>query len=184
MIPKLSLITTAPAPVSAAAFADTMSALASGVVIVTCRLGGRPWGMTVTAFASVSADPPIVLISLDSDSRGAQAIAATHRFGVSILAAEQLEVAQVGSTPGAAKFLERFAEPDRPGAAPVVRGALAHLDCDLAEAVEVADHTIFFGHVRAVRSTHAGSPLVYHGRRYRTLAGDPTNERSTRWLAN
>src|SRR5213595_4294500 len=90
-------------------FTSAMSALASGVVLVTCRVDGRPWGMTVTAFASVSADPPTVLVSLGSDTRGARAIRAARRFGVSVLAEEQLAVARRGAKRRAAKFIEAFA---------------------------------------------------------------------------
>src|SRR5262249_55545717 len=89
-----------------AKYADAMSALASGVVLVTCRVGGRPWGMTVTAFASASADPPTVLVSLGSETASSTAIRETGRFGVSILGDDQLDVARFGSVPGAAKFLE------------------------------------------------------------------------------
>ena len=64
------------AAVAAAEFADAMSTLASGVVLVTCRLADRPWGMTVTAFASVSAYPPTVLVSLGS---GTAALARSRR---------------------------------------------------------------------------------------------------------
>jgi flavin reductase (DIM6/NTAB) family NADH-FMN oxidoreductase RutF len=170
-------------------FADAMSSLASGVVIVTCRLDGRPWGMTVTAFASVSADPPTVLVSLGSESRGAQAIEAMRRFGVSILTGEQLAAARYGSAPGKPKFLEPFTEAGhRDSASPVIAGALAHLDCELSEAVQVADHTVFFGRVHGAGASHAGTPLLYHRRNYRTLADpvaeDPPTERSTTCLAN
>jgi flavin reductase (DIM6/NTAB) family NADH-FMN oxidoreductase RutF len=61
-----------PAPI--AEFADAMSALARGVALVTCWVGDRPWGMTVTAFASVSADPPTVLVSLGSEATSAREI--------------------------------------------------------------------------------------------------------------
>jgi flavin reductase (DIM6/NTAB) family NADH-FMN oxidoreductase RutF len=133
----------------------------------------------------VSADPPTVLVSLDTGSRGAHAIGATRRFGVSILAEEQLAVARFGAHPGTAKFLERLAETgDAVGTSPVITGALAHLDCAVVEAVEVADHTVFFGHVLATRSSHAGAPLVYHRRDYRTLTNDPPTDWSTRCLAN
>ncbi len=67
MPPALNLITDPmqePAPI--ADFVDAMSTLASGVGLVTCWVGDRPWGMTVTAFASVSAEPPTVLVSLGS----------------------------------------------------------------------------------------------------------------------
>jgi flavin reductase ActVB len=181
---NLSLITdSTPRLAAAAEFAEAMSTLASGVVLVTCRVDGRPWGMTVTAFASVSADPPTVLVSLTSEGRGAHAIAATRRFGVSVLAAEQLAVARFGAAPGAAKFLEAYVDrADVPGASPTIDGALAHLDCEVSDALEVADHTVFFGEVRAARSLD-GPPLLYHRRGYRTLAPAST-ERSRAWLAN
>ena len=109
--------------------------------------------------------------------RARDAIAATRRFGVSILAEEQLAVARFGSAPGAAKFLEPFVDPgDGSSASPVVAGALAHLDCELPEAVQVADHTILFGRVRAARARTRGTPLLYHRRAYRTL-GDPCRGR-------
>ena len=163
-------------------FADAMSALASGVVLVTGWVGDRPWGMTVTAFASVSAEPPTVLISLGSGTTSAGAISATLRFGVSILAEEQLAVARFGSEPGAAKFLEALVDPgDGRSDSPVVAGALAHLDCELSEAVQMADHTILFGRVRAAQASRSGTPLLYHRRAYRTL---PSTERKLTCLSS
>ena len=155
-------------------FVDAMSTLASGVVLVTGWVGDRPWGMTVTAFAPVSAEPPTVLVSLGSETTSAGAIKATRRFGVSILAEEQLAVARLGSEPGAAKFLESFVDAgDGSSGSPVVAGALAHLDCELSKTVQIADHTILFGRVHAARASHRGMPLLYHRRAYRTL-GDET----------
>jgi flavin reductase (DIM6/NTAB) family NADH-FMN oxidoreductase RutF len=170
-------------------FADAMSALASGVVLVTGWVDDRPWGMTVTAFASVSAEPPTVLVSLGSGTTSAGAISATRRFGVSILAEEQLAVARFGSEPGAAKFLEALVDPgDGRSDSPVVAGALAHLDCELSEAVQIADHTILFGRVRAARASRSGTPLLYHRRGYRTLghraARHPPTERKLTCLSS
>jgi len=188
MTPGLRLVTDLTSrSMPTAEFADAMSALASGVVLVTCRVGARPWGMTVTAFASASADPPTVLVSLGSETTSARAIRETQSFGVSILAADQLAVARLGSAPGQAKFLEPFVEPDEGRAAsPAVAGALAHLDCELCEDVRVADHTIAFGRVRSVRASRSGAPLVYHGRSFRTLA-DPVHqptEGNVQWLSS
>lgn len=172
MRPFLKLLTDPTAgSASARDFAEAMSVLASGVVLVTCLVGGQPWGMTVTAFASVSADPPTVLASLGSETTSARAIAATQRFGVSILAADQVAVASFGSAPGGAKFIEPFTDAgDGRCASPAVTGALAHLDCDLVEAVHAADHVVYFGRVRTVVASRTGAPLVYHRRAYRTLA--------------
>jgi flavin reductase (DIM6/NTAB) family NADH-FMN oxidoreductase RutF len=160
-------------------FADAMSTLASGVVLVTCLLDGRPWGMTVTAFASVSADPPTILVSLCTRAVGARALAAARRFGVSVLADEHVDVARYCSAPGAPKFLEQFIEAgDGGSASPAVAGALAHLDCELADAVRVADHTVYIGRVRVAWASHDGTPLLYHRRDYHTT------EWSTPWLAS
>ena len=98
-----------------------------------------------------------------------RAITATRRFGVSILAAEQLDIAAYGSAPGATKFLEQFTEDGGGRESPVVAGALAHLDCELSETVQIADHTVFFGRVRAARASRRGTPLLYHHRAYQTL---------------
>lgn len=170
-------------------YADAMSALASGVVLVTSWVGDRPWGMTVTAFASVSAAPPTVLVSLGSRARGARAITAARSFGVSILAEGQLAVARYGSAPSTTKFLEPLTEPrDGRSQTPVVAGALTHLDCEVTEAVQIADHTVFFGRVRAVRTSGGGTPLIYHRRAYRTPAGPaskrPQIRRSSRCLSS
>jgi len=163
------------APISG--FVAAMSKLASGVVLVTCWVDERPWGMTVTAFASLSAEPPTIFVSLGSATISARAIAATRSFGVSILSEQQLAVARLGSEPCAAKFLEPFVDPsDGSSDSPVVAGALAHLDCELSEAVQVADHTILFGRVQAAQASHSGAPLLYHRRAYRTL-GDRAPER-------
>ena len=99
-------------------------------------------------------------------------------------------VARHGSTPGATKFLEQHTDA-RAGhsESPVIAMALAHLDCEVTETVQVADHTVFFGQVRAVPELHQGTPLIYHRRGYRTLAEPvrpphrPT-ERSLRCLSS
>ena len=179
MTANLRLITDpALTPVSAADFAGAMSALASGVVIVTSRVGDRPWGTTVTAFTSVSADPPTILVSLGTESTGARAITATGRFGVSVLEQDQLDVARYAATPGAAKFLEPFTDPGGLSSSPVVAGALAHLDCELSDEAHVADHSVFFGRVRGAWDAGGGTPLVYYRRAYRTLADPARAQRS------
>jgi len=186
MARELRLIAdSAPGLASRAEFTDAMSTLASGVVLVTCRVDDRPWGTTATSFSSVSADPPTVLVSLGATSAGARAIAAAQSFGVSILADEHLAAAKHGSAPGAAKFLERFVEAGDASATPAVSGALAHLDCAVFHEVVCADHTVFFGRVRGAWPSRPGRPLLYHRRDYRAVAHRAAHdERSTRWLAN
>jgi flavin reductase (DIM6/NTAB) family NADH-FMN oxidoreductase RutF len=185
MTPSLELITSPAAEaVSAADFSRAMSALAGGVAIVTCRMGGRPWGTTVTAVASVSADPPTILVSLGAEGRSARTITVSGRFGVSLLGQEHADLARYASSPGSTRFFDAFVERDPAGSrSPVVVGALAHLDCELAEELQVADHIVFFGRVRHVQASPGGAPLLYFRRAYRALAGlqavRPSTGRST-----
>jgi flavin reductase (DIM6/NTAB) family NADH-FMN oxidoreductase RutF len=189
MATNLTLVAdTSPALAPHAAFLEAMSTLASGVVVVTCRVDGRPWGTTVTAFASVAVEPPTVLVSLASGTVAAHAIAATGRFGVNVLAEADVAVARHCAARGAPKFLEPFVEPgDARRPSPALANALAHLDCEVYDEVDAADHTVFFGRVRTACATPGGEPLVRHRRTYRTLATPeptPLMKRSERWPSN
>lgn len=141
------------------AYRDAMSKLACGIVLLTCSVGGRPWGMTVTAFQSVSVEPPVVLVSLESRTRAAQAVCAEGRFGISVLAEHHEELARWCARPGAAKHLESYE----------IEDALANLDCEVLDALRVADHTVFLARVRRVQGSGADRALVYHRRSYRSI---------------
>ena len=155
-------------------FRDALSRLASSVVLVTCWIDGRPWGMTVTAFASVSATPPTVLVSLGEETRAARAISRTGRFGIDILGETQEAAARHSSRPGAVKYLDDFV--DRTAtrdASPALAGALCHLDCEVIDTVQAADHILFVARVRAARASRTETaPLLYQSRRFRRLAAD------------
>ena len=150
-------------------FTEAMSMLAGGVVMVTSWLDGRPWGMTVSAFTSVSSDPPTILVSLRSDSASASTIAESGSFGVSVLARRHRALARHGSLRGGPKYLEHVANPNPVGLSPAIAGALAHLDCEAVEQIDVADHSIFIGRVDDVQLASGGEPLVYFRRGYRRL---------------
>jgi len=182
----MPLIAAATTTVAADEFADAMSTLANGVVLATCRHADRPWGMTVTAFVSVSASPPTVLVSLGSETSTVRAIAATGAFGVSILAHDQVGVAAYGAAQGAPKFLDSLIEPgERDSESPAVAHSLAHLDCVVVDAVEAADHTVLFGRVDRVRRRSNGEPLLYHNRAYGSFfVPDATMERNLRCISS
>lgn len=168
----------------AAAFTGAMSQLATGVVMVTTEVDGRPWGLTISACCSVSLSPPTLLVSLGERTVSAAGIREARCFGVSVLGERLLKAAQFGSASGAPKFVEHFCEPggDEVGLSrsPVVAGALAHIDCALTEQVSVADHEVFFGTARSVLlPVDDDTPLLYYGRRYRVLSALGPNERET-----
>lgn len=155
-------------------FRHAMRLLAGGVVVVTAVVEGRPWGLTVSACCSLTVDPPRILVSLDSRTVSWKSISSSRNFGVALLGAGQVAVAQACSATGKPKFIEEFVlDPDDvPDAeAPVVREALVHLDCHMEASYEIGDHRLIVGQVQAATSTDDGSsdPLVYFERRFRGI---------------
>lgn len=157
----------------AAGFRDAMGQLATGVVMVTCYVDGRPWGLTVSACCSVSVSPPLLLVSLSKQTASAQAIADDGRFGVSILGEALIDVARFGSAKGQPKWVAEFCRDD-PGRSaawttPAVARAIAHIDCTVEQSMLAGDHVIFVGSVRDVIAHPGDQPLVYHSRGYHRL---------------
>lgn len=147
-------------------FRESMGRLGAGVTVVTTEVEGRPWGMTVSASCSVSMEPLLILISLASGSASAVSIKELGKFGVSILSKEQVEVAKAGAKPGAPKFFEDFVDSGTNGHSPAIKGALAHIDCEVDQVVEAGDHTIFIGEVKDVSLGEFNSPLLYFHRSF------------------
>jgi flavin reductase (DIM6/NTAB) family NADH-FMN oxidoreductase RutF len=156
-------------------FRSAMSRLAAGVVMVTCHVDGKPWGLTVSACCSVSMEPQLLLVSLGRETASAYAIADTWRFGVSVLGERLTDVARFGASRGKPKFVDDFCHPgDCASRTPVVAGALAHVDCSVARRVPAGDHIIYIGRVENVVLSDGDRPLVYYSRSYHRLA--PTDD--------
>jgi flavin reductase (DIM6/NTAB) family NADH-FMN oxidoreductase RutF len=156
-------------------FRRVLAQFASSVTAVTTRdAAGRALGLTVTAFSSVSLDPPLVLVCVDARSETHVGFRESGTFGVSILAEEQEDVSRRFAWSGAAKFDGTELVAGSTGV-PLVAGALAHIECRLVAAHPAGDHTIYVGEIVAL-TTRPGRPLVYHQGRYRRLEhdeGDP-----------
>jgi len=143
-------------------FKDAMRRFATGVTVVTSLKDGEPRGVTVSAFASVSLQPPSVLICINREARSYLFISTSKIFCVNILSAEQEQLARRFS----GKLRENQFEGvdyfvDQTGAA-VLTGSLAHLDCEVTGEHHVASHSIFIGKVLSV-ATRGGTPLGYFG---------------------
>lgn len=153
-------------------FRDAMSRLAGGVVMVTCQVDERPWGMTATACCSISAAPPLILVSLGTSTVSARAIGHSQRFGVSVLGSRALRAAHFASRQGRPKFIDEYclpAEARGGSATPTISDAQAHIDCEVSEVHPVADHLLFIGAVRTVVLHPADRPLVYFSKGYHGL---------------
>lgn len=157
-------------------FKDALSSWASGVSVVSAQHDGGVYGLTVSSFSSVSLDPPLVSVCIGKTSRLCDFVNRGGRFGVSILAAQQAGRSGHFSTPGRA--------PDRANALdesvwvamksghPVVRHAVAQLDCELFQTFEAGDHVVYLGRVVEARSDATRRPLVYYRRGYRVVSAD------------
>jgi len=154
--------------VDAHSFRAALGQFASGITVVTTRdREGRPLGLTVSSFCSVSLQPPLVLVCIDAGSETHAAFVESGLFGVSILAEGQEAVSERFARPGPAKFADMEMVAGPRGTA-LVPGALAHLECALAASHDAGDHTIYVGTVLTL-GVHPGRPLVYHAAAYHPL---------------
>ena len=156
-------------PEDAERFREAMSHLASGVVLVTASIDGRPWGMTVSAACPICLTPPTMLVSLSSHTVLAKAVSESRRFGVNILSADALDLARFGAAVGRPKFLDEGAGIDTRGLHPaelMVDGALGHVDCEVIEVITRNTHSIFLGQVRTAGIGDARQPLVHYRREF------------------
>ena len=156
-------------PIDDSSFKLAMSHFASGVTIVTTEHDGKPYGMTVASFASLSLRPPLVLVCIEKSVKSHDAIAAVGKFGVSILDRQQGEV----SGRFASKIDDKFSGVDIHHGElglPLISGAICTLACKVTAQYSGGDHSIFVGEVVDAQTTSTGAPLVYYRSSYRDLA--------------
>jgi flavin reductase (DIM6/NTAB) family NADH-FMN oxidoreductase RutF len=149
-------------------FRSAMALVPTAVTVVTAPGAAGPAGATASAVTSLSLNPPLMLAALDRGSRTLTAVREAGRFGISVLAADQEEVARVFSTkaPHAEKWTHA-AWTDR-GGIPIVDGCALWVACELRSAHEEADHVILTGTALAIGAP-GGDPLVFHDGDYRGL---------------
>ncbi len=147
-----------------------MRAWSSGVTVVTAAHDGEQHGMTVSSFTSVSLEPPLIIISLHTESRTHRLVHAAGAFAVSILSADQRAVSDrfAGRTDDEDRFVGLDTETLVTGA-PAIKNALARFDCRVTQIISAGMNTIFLAEVVAARSNGDGQPLVYHDRKYWNL---------------
>ncbi|MFI9534351.1 flavin reductase family protein [Nocardia fusca] len=150
-----------------AALKEAMAAVCTPVAVVTTMDGKRPHGTTVSAFASLSMAPPMILVALDHRSELLAILRRTRRFGLNILGSTQPETA----ASFARKGLDKFAGVAWTcvAGAPRLDGAPGWVVCDAASFVEAGDHTVVFADVRDATSDE-GQPLTYFRRAFGTHA--------------
>jgi flavin reductase (DIM6/NTAB) family NADH-FMN oxidoreductase RutF len=155
-------------------FKAALAAWASGVTIVTTRDGDLVYGITVSAFSSLSLDPTLILVCLADSNRLPRMIETSKRFAVSILAEGQDDIstwfAKSGRDP--VPHFEDFGVIEGATGSPIIDGAIAHLDCTLDRSIDGGDHTIVIGRVVGAAANPDKKPLVFYKRGYRPLVLD------------
>ncbi|WP_328471227.1 flavin reductase family protein [Streptomyces sp. NBC_00448] len=148
------------------AFREAMAGVATPVAVVTAMAGPSPYGTTVSAFTSLSMDPPMVLVSLDRGSDLLAVIGGSRRFGLNILGAQQPDLAMNFARKGGPA---KFGGVDwRLGSqVPRLPGASGFLACEVADLVTGGDHVVVFGRVLSAE-TAPRPPLTYHARAFGT----------------
>jgi flavin reductase (DIM6/NTAB) family NADH-FMN oxidoreductase RutF len=143
---------------------------ASGVTIVTARSGDRIHGMTVSAFSAVSLDPPLVLVCADLCSNTLPLIREGGVFAVNVLARDQEALSnRFASKKDESTRFDGLETDEGATGAPLLRGAVANLDCRLVAAHEHGDHVITIGAVEEVRTSDR-EPLLYFRGAYGSIA--------------
>lgn len=144
---------------------------ATGVTLVTAQHAGRPHGMTVSSFTSVSLDPPLVLVALERSSVTHRMVEQSEAFAVALLREAQIDLAErfAGRVPDTEDRFAGVAYRTAVTGAPIPDGCLATLDCRRRAAHPAGTHTIFVGEVLAVGGDPGGRPLLYYDRHYRRL---------------
>ena len=149
-------------------FRRALGQFATGITVVTTRdSGGRPMGLTVNSFASVSLEPPLVIVSIDNRSETHDGFEASGVFGVSVLGEGQEHYSRRFAMPGREKFAPADLLVGETGVA-LVPEALAHIECRVSARLPGGDHTIYVGEVLRLHVV-PGRPLLYHGGGYRRL---------------
>jgi flavin reductase (DIM6/NTAB) family NADH-FMN oxidoreductase RutF len=156
-------------PIDAATFRHALARFPSGVTVVTVRdAAGHDFGMTVSAFASVSLDPPLVLVCIGDDATIAGAVADAGHFAVSVLAENQEALAERFAETDADRFAGTKVSRGVAGPA-LIEGAVAHLECAVVARHRGGDHTIVVGEVLAATAIEDGRPLIYQRGEYRRM---------------
>jgi flavin reductase (DIM6/NTAB) family NADH-FMN oxidoreductase RutF len=152
-------------------FRDVLGTYPTGVCVITSvNADGERHGLAVGTFTSISLDPPLVGFMPDKRSASWQAIERTGAFCVNILGAGQQPLCARFATRGGDKF-EGVAHGASPGGLPLLDAVLAWIECDIAQVIELGDHYLVVGAVRALERCSDEAPLLFFRGGYHSIDG-------------
>lgn len=147
--------------IDATSFRHALGHFASGVTVVTMAHDGHLSGLTVSAFASLSLQPPLILACIDKSSTTLGLVRGTKSFGVNILAEDQQHL----SNHFASKMADKFSNVDHSLGSlgsPLLIDVHAAMQCRLVEELDKGDHIILIGEVTEANVDESKKPLLYY----------------------
>ena len=147
-----------------------LGGFATGVNIITTRGEDHAYGMTASAFSSVSLDPPLILVCIGISAAGSEMIRRNGVFAVNILAAEQEPISRFFASKDRPRGRDAFRGiPHRQSVSgsPIIEGVHGYLDCSVHAVHEAGDHLIFIGEVLSLGTDPEKEPLLFHGGQYK-----------------
>lgn len=143
-------------------FRKALGCFATGVTVVTSRHPETKLlaGVTVSAFSSLSLEPPLVLFCLGSKTSSIDAFKTSGRFVINVLAENQRDLSNRFASRAEDKWAGVEWESGEAGV-PILSGCLANLECSLVATHDGGDHLIFVGKVERMKHQEGGSPLIY-----------------------
>ena len=148
-------------------FREALKKFATGVTVITTAHEGEKHGLTASSFASVSLEPPLILVVLNTESRTHALLTHSNIFGVSILGEEHADIARAFAEKGTKPF-DSVAHRSTERGVPVLEDAIGWLECEVESTFPGGTHQIVIGRVLSCGSS-AGDPLIYFERNYRSL---------------
>jgi len=156
---------------------QVMRAFPQGVTLVTTKVAGRPFGVTVSAFSTISLRPPLVMLSITKGTRAHEALTKAETFAINTLGSDQLAVSERFAGRQRAHTSDFGELPVKEGSngSLLLRTALAHVECARSALHDAGDHTIIVGRVTKVELIREALPLIYYDRRYTTVTTPSTS---------
>jgi 3-hydroxy-9,10-secoandrosta-1,3,5(10)-triene-9,17-dione monooxygenase reductase component len=156
-------------PVNADEFRSALGHFASGVTVVTMADETRKTGLTVSAFSSVSLNPPYVLVCIDKHSSTLDTLRASKAFVINILSEDQVDVSNQFASRSDDKFSGVKHHVGQVGA-PILEDTVAFIECNLVQEIDAGDHFVFLGQVEDANVDISKQPLLYYHGKYRSIS--------------
>jgi 3-hydroxy-9,10-secoandrosta-1,3,5(10)-triene-9,17-dione monooxygenase reductase component len=158
---------------SEADFKKALSLYSSGVTVVTYNNEGIHSGITVSAFSSVSLDPPLVMVCLNQNSPAIAAIEKSKKFNIHFLSATQKEISNTFAKNDSSRmdYLKSESLEKSSNGIPKIPNSLCTLECAFFENHIAGDHSIILGRVELsnIEENDELEPLLYYNKNYRTI---------------